>query len=68
MPKYKNYINKHTGNGDIHTIENIVNMSFGDVARREKELESQYNQIGIPSDADMQNSSNVVCLGLFGQV
>ena len=60
MPKYKNYINKHTKNGDIHTIENIVNMSFGDVARREKELESQYNQIGIPSDADMQNSSNVV--------
>ncbi|MCR5265914.1 MAG: hypothetical protein K6E29_04900 [Cyanobacteria bacterium RUI128] len=60
MPKYKNYKNKHTNNSVIHTVEDLVKMSFGDVVKREKELASQYKQIGFPTNSDMQNSSNVV--------
>jgi len=64
--KFKNYKNKYTNDNVIHSIEDVIGMPFGDVVNREPELESQYRQIGLPTNSELNLSPNAVCLGLFG--
>ncbi len=60
MPKFKRYKNKYTNSPRIYSMEDFLNMSVGNMTRREKELTSQYKQIGLPTTSELKNSSNVV--------
>ena len=58
--KYKNYINSYTKDNRIYTNNEIADMSVREAFSREPELLAQNRQIGIPTEYQMQNSSNVV--------
>ena len=65
MSKFKNYRNKYTKNNIILTTDDLMRMTLHEMSRREPELRSQYKQIGLPTTADMQNSSNVVYVNAY---
>ena len=44
----------------MHTKTDINNMTLNEIRSRKKELISQYEQIGIPSESEVKNSSNMV--------
>ena len=58
--RFKNYKNKYTNDNVIHSIEDVIGMPFGDVVNREPELESQYRQIGLPTNSELNSSPNAV--------
>ena len=63
--RFKNYKNKYTNDNVIHSIEDVIGMPFGDVVNREPELESQYSQIGLPMDAELNSSPNAVYVNAY---
>ena len=58
--KFKNYKNKHTNDNVIHSYENLMGMTFDEITDRAYELGSQYNQIGLPTNAELNSSPNAV--------
>ena len=58
--KFKNYVNKHAGDNRIYSFNDITQMALGDVLKNKEELLSQYRELGVPSDAELQSSENVV--------
>ena len=36
--KFKNYVNKHTGDNRIYSLNDITQMALGDVLRNKEEL------------------------------
>ena len=63
--RFKNYKNKHTNDSIIHSIEDVIGMPFGDVVNREPELESQYKQIGLPTNSELNSSPNAVFVNAY---
>jgi len=63
--KFKNYKNKYTNDNVIHSIEDVIGMPFGDVVNREPELESQYRQIGLPTNSELNSSPNAVYVNAY---
>ena len=64
--KFKNYRNKHTNNSTIHSYENLMGMTFDEITDRANELGSQYSQIGLPTNAELNSSPNAVVLDYSG--
>ena len=58
--KFKNYINSHTGDNRIYSLNDITQMPLGDVLKNKEELLSQYRVLGVPTESELQNSDNVV--------
>ena len=58
--KFKNYVNSHTGDNRIYSLNDITQMPLGDVLRNKEELLSQYRELGVPTESELQNSENVV--------
>lgn len=58
--KYKNYINNFSKDNRIYTKSDIANMTVKDAFNRKPEIIAQNRQIGIPTEYQMQNSSNVI--------
>ena len=63
--KYKNYINKVSKDNRIYTNRDIADMTVRDAFNKKREILSQNRQIGIPTDYQMQNSSNVVWVNAY---
>jgi hypothetical protein len=63
--KYKNYINKVSKDNRIYTNRDIADMTVRDAFNKKREILSQNRQIGIPTDYQMQNSSNVVWINAY---
>ena len=63
--KYKNYVNSLTGDNRIFSNKEIADMSVREAFGREKEIMSQYYQIGIPSEKELQESENVVYVNSY---
>ena len=58
--KFKNYINTYTGDNRIYSLNDITQMSLGDVLKNKEELLSQYRVLGVPTEKELQDSDNVV--------
>ena len=58
--KFKNYINTYTGDNRIYSLNDITQMSLGDVLKNKEELLSQYRVLGVPTEQELQDSDNVV--------
>ena len=63
--KYKNYINKVSKDNRIYTKKDIADMTVKDAFSRKKELMFQNRQIGIPTEYELQNSSNVIWVNSY---
>ena len=58
--KFKNYVNSHTGDNRIYSLNDITQMPLGDVLKNKEELLSQYRVLGVPTESELQDSDNVV--------
>ena len=58
--KFKNYVNSLTGDNRIFSNKEIANMTVKEAFGRQDEILAQHNQIGIPSEKELQASDNVV--------
>ena len=58
--KFRNYKNKHTNNNVIHSYENLMGMTFDEITDRANELGTQYKQIGLPTNSELNSSPNAV--------
>ena len=63
--KFKNYVNSHTGDNRIFSNQEIADMSVREAFKRQNEIMSQYHQIGIPSEKELQSSDNVVYVNAY---
>ena len=57
--RFRNYRNKYTKNKIIRSLEDIIDMPFGNIVDMEQELYNQYNQIGLPTNEELKSSPNV---------
>ena len=58
--KFKNYVNSYTGDNRIYSLSDITQMALGDLLKNKEELLSQYRVLGVPTEAELQSSENVV--------
>ena len=58
--KFKNYVNSYTKDNRIYSKEDISNMSVRDAYGKKRAILAQNRRIGVPSDAELRNSSNVI--------
>ena len=58
--KFKNYVNSLTGDNRIFSNKEIADMSVREVFKNKDAIMRQHSQIGIPSEKELQSSSNVV--------
>ena len=58
--KFKNYVNRYTKDNRIFSKEEISNMSVRDAYGNKKAIISQNRKIGVPSESELRNSSNVI--------
>ena len=58
--KFRNYKNKHTNDNVIHSYENLMGMTFDEITDRANELGTQYKQIGLPTNSELNSSPNAV--------
>ena len=65
--KYRNYKNPYTKNSKIYSTSDIYNMRAVDALKRKKELLAQNRTIGIPTDAELSNSENVVWVNEYSR-
>ena len=63
--RFHNYKNKYTNNNIIHSFENILAMPVTETFGRSAELNSQYNQIGFPRNAELNASPNAVFVNAY---
>lgn len=57
MSKYLNFMNSKDGVRQIFTREKIGNMSSKEFEQNENRINTQLNQIGIPTNYDLANAS-----------
>lgn len=60
MSRFRNFRNKITDEDIIHTYEELMRMTFDEITDRADELSSQYSQIGLPTDSELEDSPNAV--------
>ena len=63
--KYKNYINSYTKDNRIFSKEDISNMTVRDAYGNKRAIIAQNRKIGVPSDAELRNSSNVIWINPY---
>ena len=61
----KNYFNKITDSDRIYTREDIGNMSSNEYTKNEKAINYQLKSIGIPTNSQLGNSSDVVYVSAY---
>lgn len=57
MTKYLNFMNSKEGVRQIFTREKIGNMTSKEFEQNEKRINTQLNQIGIPTNSELANAS-----------
>lgn len=57
---YSGYTNPTSGDNKIYTREDVAMLSNNDYAKYENEIMAQLNSIGIPTQAELSNSSGAV--------
>ena len=62
--KFKNYVNKYTGDNRIYSLNDITQMALGDVLKNKEELLSQYRELGVPTESELQSNEDI---GVFGR-
>ena len=63
--KFKNYVNSYTKNNRIFSKEDIAEMTVREAFKNKKGIISQNRRIGVPSNAELQNSSNVIWVNSY---
>lgn len=56
--KFKNYANKHSKSSRIFSEEDIWNMKLATLVENEDAILAQNNEIGIPTEKELQNSKH----------
>lgn len=56
----KNFFNKVLNHNRIYTREDIGAMNSNEFSENEKAIDYQLNNLGVPTNADMNSSSDVV--------
>jgi len=57
MSKYLNFMNSKEGVRQIFTREKIGNMTSKEFEQNEKRINTQLNQVGIPTNSELANAS-----------
>lgn len=65
MGNLRGYVNKVNNSNKIYTREDIGAMSQGDYAANEKAIDHQMQTVGVPTNKDLQNSSDVVYVSAY---
>lgn len=61
----KGYVNKENNSNRIYSREDIGKMSPQEFSTNEKAIDHQMQSIGVPSNKDLQNSSDVVYVSAY---
>lgn len=65
MGIFKGFVNKENNSNRIYSREDIGRMSSQEFSKNEKAIDHQMQTVGVPTNKDLQNSSDVVYVSAY---